>query len=203
VSCGCGRRNVQISQTNTNEATPYSWSMIVSIRFNNQNKHSCSGSILSESYILTSASCIANVSSFGLTIVAGIHNHSEDDGIYRKVDRIFFHPDYIGLENSNANDIAILHISQTLNFDDNLFINQICLPKKDELLLSDSIYDPLPGTRLVVIGWGLMNCENKTEQQLLQQIQVYSINDSEKNCYILNQHRDLQFCAGLSEENTG
>jgi hypothetical protein len=176
--------------------------MIVSIRLNNQNKHSCSGSILSESYILTSASCIANASSFGITIVAGIHNHSEDNGIYRKVDRIFFHPDYIGLENSTANDIAILHISQTLNFDDNLFINQICLPKKSELL-PDSIYGPLPGTPLVVIGWGLMNCENKTEQQLLQQIQVYSINDSEKNCYILNQHRDLQFCAGLSEENTG
>ncbi len=202
MSCGCGRRNVQISQTNTNEATPYSWSMIVSIRFNNQNKHSCSGSILSESYILTSASCIANVSSFGLTIVAGIHNHSEDDGIYRKVDRIFFHPDYTGLLDNNANDIAILHVSQALNFDNDLFINRICLPEKDEVS-PESIYYPASGTRLMVVGWGSMNCENRTEQELLQQMEVYSVNDVEKNCYILNKHREIQFCAGLSEGNPG
>ncbi len=202
MSCGCGRRNVQISQTNTNEATPYSWSMIVSIRFNNQNKHSCSGSILSESYILTSASCIANVSSFGLTIVAGIHNHSEDDGIYRKVDRIFFHPDYTGLLDNNANDIAILHVSQALNFDNDLFINRICLPEKYEVL-PQSIDYPAPETRLMVVGWGSMNCENRTQQELLQQMEVYSVNDLEKNCYILNKHREIQFCAGLSEGNPG
>jgi len=202
VSCGCGRRHVQISQTNITEAIPYSWSMIVSIRLNNQNKHSCSGSILSESYILTSASCIANVSSFGITIVAGIHNYSEDDGIYRKVDRIYFHPDYTGLKDNNANDIAILHISQTLNFDNNLFIHRTCLPYKYNAL-PDPIYYPAPGARLIVIGWGLMNCENKIEQQVLQQVQIYSLNDLRENCYILNKHRNIQFCAGFNNGNTG
>jgi hypothetical protein len=176
--------------------------MIVSIRLNNQNKHSCSGSILSESYILTSASCFANASLLGITIVAGIHNYSEDDGIYRKVDRIYFHPDYTGLKDNNVNDIAILHISQEFDFENNLFINQVCLPEKFEFL-PESIYYPAPGTRLVVIGWGLMNCENKSEQQLLQQIQVYSVNDLDKNCYILNQDKNIQFCAGLNDGNTG
>jgi hypothetical protein len=202
VSCGCGRRHVQISETNITEAIPYSWSMIVSIRLNNQNKHSCSGSILSESYILTSASCIVNVSSFGITIVAGIHNYSEDDGIYRKVDRIYFHPDYTGLKDNNANDIAILHISQTLNFNNDLFIHRICLPHKYNAL-PDPIYYPLHGAHLIVIGWGLMNCENKIEQQVLQQVQIYSLNDLQENCYILNKHRNFQFCAGFNNGNTG
>jgi secreted trypsin-like serine protease len=202
VSCGCGRRNVQISYSNNHEAIPYSWSMIVSIRLNYQNKHSCSGSILSESYILTSASCLANVSSLGITIVAGIHNHSEDNGIYRKVDQIYFHPDYLGSIDNHANDIAILHISEELNLQNNLFINQICLPNKSDGL-PDSIYYPAASARLIVTGWGLMNCENKIEQQLLQQIQLNAVDNSEKNCFVLNKHRHIQFCAGLNEESTG
>jgi hypothetical protein len=202
VSCGCGRRHVQISYSNNYEAIPYSWSMIVSIRLNYQNKHSCSGSILSESYILTSASCLANASSSGITIVAGIHNHSEDSGIYRKVDQIFFHPDYLGIIDNHANDIAILHVTERLNFENNLFINQICLPKKYDGL-PDPFFYPAPSTRLIVTGWGLMNCDNRTEQQLLQQVQLNAVDNSEKNCLILNNHRHIQFCAGLNEGNTG
>ena len=202
VPCGCGRRNVEIFHKNNTQSIPYSWSMIVSIRLNNENKHSCSGTILSESYILTSASCIANTSSFGITILAGIYNSSGDDGIYRKIDRIYFHPDYIGTKNNNANDIAILHISESFNFTNDFFIKKICLPKKYDVL-PDPIYYPVSGTSLVVIGWGTMNCQNKSEQQLLQQVQVYAMNNLENNCYILNEHRNIQFCAGLNPENTG
>ncbi|CAF1470985.1 unnamed protein product [Rotaria sordida] len=92
VPCGCSRRNVQFPQTNiitANEAIPIY------------------GTILSESYILTSASCIANVPLFGISIVAGIHNYSEDDATYRKVDQIFFHRDYIGISDNYANNIKI------------------------------------------------------------------------------------------------
>jgi hypothetical protein len=176
--------------------------MIVSIRLNGRNKHLCSGSILSESYILTSASCIASVSSFGITIVAGFHNHSDDHATYRKVDRIYLHPDYTGIVDNYANDIAILHISEPLNFDNDLFISRTCLREKLEGTTNSYFY-PLPGTKLAVIGWGLMNCQNKTDHDLLRQIEADSIDDSDKNCYILNKHRDIQFCAGLDNSETG
>ncbi|CAF4824582.1 unnamed protein product [Rotaria sp. Silwood1] len=133
-----------------------SWSMIVSIRLNSTNKHACSGSILSESYILTSASCIANVPSFGISIVTSIHNYSEEDVTYRKVDQIFLHRDYIKISDNYANDIAILHMSQPLVFDNNPFISRICFPEKLESI-ENSMHYPQPGILLALIGWETMN----------------------------------------------
>jgi len=202
VPCGCGRRSVQFSESNNNEAIPYSWSMIVSIRMNGQNKHLCSGSILSESYILTSASCLANISSFGIIIAAGIHNHSEPYQTYRKVDQIYLHPEYTGQLDNYVNDIAILHISEPLDFDNDVFISRTCLIKKQDWM-TDPYFYPSPDTKLAVIGWGSMNCQNKTDQDLLQQIEVHSTDDLEKNCYILSKHRDMQFCAGLNNQDNG
>jgi hypothetical protein len=175
--------------------------MIVSIRLNGLNNHSCSGSILSDFYILTSASCIANSASFGITIVAGIHNYTEDEGIERQVDRIYFHPEYKGISDNYANNIAILHISQTLNIEHDVFISRICLPEIDEDL-PHPIYYPSPGTRLAVTGWGSMNCLNKTDQHLLQQLQLRAVNDFQKNCYILDEHRAIQFCAEVENQVT-
>jgi hypothetical protein len=162
VQCGCGRRNVQFSQSHDNEAVPYSWSMIVSIRLNGENKHLCSGTIL----------------------------------------RIYLHPDYTGKLDNYANDIAILHISEPFNFHTDLFISQTCLLKKKPWSTNAYFY-PYPGTKLAVIGWGLMNCQNKTHKNVLQQIEVYSTSDLEKNCYILNKHQDMQFCAGLDNQEPG
>ncbi|UJR25720.1 hypothetical protein I4U23_007071 [Adineta vaga] len=201
VPCGCGRRNVQFSPTNimnnNYEAIPYSWSMIVSIRSRNRNKHLCSGSILSESYILTSASCLANLSTFGLMVLAGIHNQSETTGIYRKVDQIYLHPDYTGYLDNYANDLAILHISQPFDLEYDLFVSRTCLMEKDSMT-TNPIFYPSAGSKLAVIGWGLMNCRNKTDEDLLQQIEIYSTDQLEKNCYILDKHQDYQFCAGLT-----
>ncbi|CAF0751091.1 unnamed protein product [Adineta steineri] len=199
VPCGCGRRSVQFSQLNIShnnyEAIPYSWSMIVSIRSNDKNKHLCSGTILSESYILTSGSCIANLSAYGIIILAGIHNQSEDNAIYRKVDQIYLHSNYTGILNNYAYDIAILHMSQPLDIDHNLFISRTCLVEK-EGFLSHPFFYPTSGTKLAVIGWGLLNCHDNTNHDLLQQIEIYPRIGLEDNCYILDKYKDVQFCAG-------
>ncbi|CAF4428763.1 unnamed protein product, partial [Adineta steineri] len=59
-SCGCGFKNVEINEENNNpeEAIPYSWSMIVSIRYDckqngDPSTHCCSGTILNNRYVLT------------------------------------------------------------------------------------------------------------------------------------------------------
>lgn len=176
--------------------------MIVSIRSNHPNNHSCSGTIISESYILTSASCLVNASLMGITIMAGIHNYSESTGISRRVDQVFIHPDYLGSEDNHVNDIAILHISEALDVENNIFLSQICLPERYSFM-PESIYYPYPDTPLIVIGWGLMNCINQTEEHLLQQTQVQAVANSNKNCYVLEKDQNLQFCARFNEEYTG
>jgi secreted trypsin-like serine protease len=205
VPCGCGRRNVQFTSSKSihiNEAIPYSWSMIVSIRSNGTNKHSCSGTILSESYILTSASCIADVPSSGITIAAGIHNRLDDEATYRKVDSMFLHPDYTGISDNFSNDIAILHISQPLNFDNDQLISRTCLTEIDESL-PDVIYYPLSGARLAMIGWGYTDSGNSTSPDILQQAEVYATVALNRNCNVMNTHRDIKFCAETEDGGPG
>jgi hypothetical protein len=200
-SCDCSYENVEFLNSDGHEAKPNSWSMIVSIRLN--NKHICSGSILNESYILTSASCIANIPSLGITILAGIHNlSSENSGISGKVDQIFLHPNYTGMLNNYINDIAILHISQPFNFQNNLFIKKTCLVKKYSPTSPSAIY-PYRGDELALIGWGTLNCDENISYNSLQQIEIYTGDYWDKNCYILEEHRDMQFCAGLINQTTG
>ncbi|UJR13114.1 hypothetical protein I4U23_000138 [Adineta vaga] len=194
LSCGCSYQQVEFIQSEGHEAKPYSWSMIVSIRLN--NKHLCSGSILNESYILTSASCLVNISTFDLIIHAGIHNLSDNNGIIRQVDQIYIHSDYQGIINNYINDIAILHISQPFDLKKNSLIKQTCLKEKSLLTLPSNIY-PYNGNQLALIGWGFMNCDYHIQQNSLQQIEIYTGDYYEKQCYILEEHRTMQFCAGL------
>lgn len=202
VPCGCGRRSVQISNLNNYEAIPYSWSMIVSIRTQHPDQHTCSGTILSESYIVTSASCLTNASSMRIIIRAGIHNSSEDTGVTRRIDQVFIHPNYTGAADNHVNDIAILHMSEALILENNLFLSPICLPKRYSVL-PDSTNYPSEGAPLIVIGWGLMNCANRTDEHLLQQTQVEVVSQSNKNCYVLEKDQHIQFCARFNDEYPG
>lgn len=198
TSCGCGLTNVALPGSQIdfqNEAVPYSWSMIVSIRMNGTNKHACSGTILSESYILTSASCVANIPSFGLSIVAGVHNYSEPLSTYRKVDQVILHPNYAGASQNHANDIAILHLSKPFDFRIDPYVTRTCLPEKSQILY------PETGSSIALIGWGMINCENKTHHDVLQQARIRTIDHTSKYCYVLNRHYYVQFCAGVHEDN--
>ena len=79
ATCGCGQNDVNITISgvvDSDDAVLYSWPMIVSIEF--YDRHMCAGSILSESFILTSASCadyLSNDSS--IRIIAGIQRLSD------------------------------------------------------------------------------------------------------------------------------
>jgi hypothetical protein len=73
-------------------ALPYSWSMIFSIRIG--SRHVRSGTILEDSYILTAAHCLTNRVPQDITIEAGMHYRTESGTIIRQVDRIYIHPNY-------------------------------------------------------------------------------------------------------------
>ncbi|CAF1538225.1 unnamed protein product [Rotaria sordida] len=161
LSCGCGSSNVEINAyiINGEQAIRCSWPMIVSLRYDfihkNLSKHICGGTILTDLYILTAASCfeviIDDIKLANISIAVGIHSRSESNQIIRKVDQIIIHQNWTRSQNIYHHDIALLHLSQPLNFHMNSCITQTCLPS--QLNTSEELMQyPSADKSLVVVG---------------------------------------------------
>ncbi|CAF4135531.1 unnamed protein product [Rotaria sp. Silwood2] len=215
VSCGCGFTNVALTPSRIvggEEAIPYSWSMVVSLRYDclkngNMTTHCCGGSILNEYYILTAAHCVdkinqSSILSQNITIAAGIHNLTENNQIIRRVDRIFIHSDYTGPVHWFKNDIAILHLTEPLDLDTNPRITRTCRPPRMSTQQDAREY-PSNGSMLAVIGWGLLNRPFNVKPQVLQQLHIYAIHHIHPTCAQYISDIDVQFCAGVYEGSKG
>ncbi|CAF3960025.1 unnamed protein product [Rotaria sp. Silwood1] len=204
-SCGCGYNDVEFTSSRIvggEEAVPYSWSMMVSIRDRFTNNHFCGGSILSDSYILTAAHCVDDKPSTRIQIAAGIHNKYYSYPVIREVDQIYIHPGWSSLSSEHRNDIAILHLAQPFDFTINLLIKQTCVPN---VTLPTHVQDyPPNGTRLVAIGWGNINSslyDNSSNN--LHQVQIFLIDNTDPICNKSILDIETQFCAALYEDGKG
>jgi secreted trypsin-like serine protease len=184
------------------DALPYTWSMIVSIRVGTSNQHICSGTILEDSYILTAAHCLTNLSSQYITIEAGMYYRSESGARIREVDHIYIHPNYTVRSNLYINDIAILHLSLPLDVEDDKNISRTCLPSTTNQLMNMTKYLS-NGTRLAISGWDITNRSRFPRSQMLQQAEVYIIDGENSNCSVSDDQHQLQFCAGRYGNDTG
>lgn len=208
--CGCSRRNVVLSSSSTTTtlferdeyAIPFSWSMIVSIRDTNTKQHICSGTILENSYILTTAHCLSNRSAQNLVITAGMYYLSESDVITRQVYRIHIHPNYTTYSNQYTNDIAILQLLLPLDAYDDKNISRTCVFAFNYQGRTDIQY-PKNGTRLVITGWNITHTIKSFRSEILQQAEVYAMSGTNSNCSISSDQDQLQFCVGRFENNTG
>jgi hypothetical protein len=209
--CGCGHKNVEINTRiiNGELAVPYSWSMIVSLRhdfFNDGNslRHACGGTILTDSYILTSANCVENIQDLkvkNLTIAAGIHHRADPHQVVRTVDEIIIHPNWTGSWFDHQDDIALLHLSEPLNLEWNSFITRTCLPLQSNITEKLIQYPPI-GTDLAVVGWGRID-PYEDDSEVLRQIVAYSINYNDTLCTDLISNPEKQFCARTHELKGG
>ncbi|CAF1029212.1 unnamed protein product [Adineta ricciae] len=202
--CGCSLANVVLSYDNqrtspidtTNEdAYPYSWSMVVSIRINN-TKHICMGTILSDSFILTTAQCVNNYrqNPNNITIAGGVHSLSQYSASHRTVVEIHIHENYT-TDRSHLHDIAILRLGHPLDL--------ITQPIFAKTCLSNSLSPNLTGdTTLVTIGW-----QNSAFERIvldtLQQVSTKSMNDSDSSCFNSTYDNRYQLCAGAPSDKTG
>ncbi|CAF1344384.1 unnamed protein product [Adineta ricciae] len=175
-ACGCSRRNVILS-SNQN-ALPYSWSMVVAIYI--QNRYVCTGTILDDYFILTTANCVKNSLLRSITIHAGIYYQTEADAFIRQVDQISIHPNY----NSNLHDIAVLRLSESLNIEENIFLSKTCL---------SSTTDQSNLRSVVVSGWNVMFLS-----EILQQVQLTAVDSNDPNCSLPIDQQQYQFCALLN-----
>ena len=211
-SCGCGHSNVEINARiiGGEEAVPFSWSMVVSLRYDfldngNQQMHVCGGTILTDSYILTAASCLDGVANHAnpknVTIAAGMHRRSQPHQVVREIDRIIAHSEWLSSSSLFAYDIALLHLSEPLDFQTDPFISRTCLPSQldtsEELLAH-----PPANTSLFVVGWGrkIFHGDNSDH---LHQLAVSSIDTAHPKCDTIIFNPDRQFCTGLELVSTG
>ena len=206
-SCGCGQFDVALTSSRIvggEDAIGNSWPMIVSVRLYGTNAHSCGGTIVSKSYVMTAAHCFRRVStenSTGITIAAGMTNRSDPLQIIRNVDRIYMHPNYTCVAQDYRHDIALLHVDRPVTFGSNATITKTCIHRIDPPSLTSQ--HPKNGTRLAVIGWGTLWSGDSYLPSILQQVEVFTIDNDEPTCLNIINNTELLFCAGMSEGGKG
>ncbi len=207
LTCGCGSVPVVLTPARIvggEKVVEYSWPMMVSLRFPSENNHWCGGTILSKSYILTAAHCLSGfVENLleALSISVGMTNLTDIKQIRRSVDHIYIHPNYIGAEDGGRHDIALVHIDPPLTMGNNLFVTKTCIHPLSSTISNDQYIKN--GTRLTVIGWGAMDSIGITRAKLLQQVEVYAIDNDDPICKATVDDSQTQFCAGLHEGGKG
>jgi secreted trypsin-like serine protease len=135
---------------------PYAFPCMVSIqRF---GSHSCGGTLIDASHVLTSASCVdgANVST--LTVAAGGVDRSQPFQQVVAVDSYSINPVYNTGTTTYANNIAIVTLSTPM-----MLVGAI-----QTCRLAQYTWAPDPGTQCTVVGWGRTNSSNLLPN-LLQQ----------------------------------
>ncbi|CAF1400682.1 unnamed protein product [Adineta steineri] len=203
--CGCSYRNVILSSpTNapSENALPYTWTMIVSIRSATTNQHICTGTILEDFFILTAAHCLTNYKPQDITIEAGMYYQSESEAIIRQVEQIYIHPNYSTYSDQYINDIAILRLTKSLYVDNNNYVSRACKSSTYNQWMDMNNY-PLDGTRLVISGWDITYTSTSSKSKLLQQAEIYAFNNNHSKCFISGNQNEMQFCAGRNENNNG
>ncbi|CAF1351811.1 unnamed protein product [Adineta steineri] len=195
--CGCSYRNVMLSSpTNavSENALPYTWTMIVSIRIGTTHQHICTGTILEDFYILTAAHCLTNYKPQDLTIEAGMYYQTESEAIIRQVDQIYIHPNYTTYSNQYLNDIAILRFTKSLYVDNNNYVSRTCKSPIYNQWMDGTNY-PLDESRFVISGWDITYISGSSKSKLLQQAEIYVFNNDHSNCFISGYQKQIQFCA--------
>ncbi|KAG5679816.1 hypothetical protein PVAND_009354 [Polypedilum vanderplanki] len=161
------------------ENVPYQ----VSVRYNNY--HTCGGSIISSSFILTAQHCTSGRTAGYLTVRAG-SNSSINGGEIFQVSKIIPHPNFN--EYSLDYDFSLLKLTNAIVLD-GITKDKVQLPTQDEILAK--------GIAMFVSGWGATLNPNQSTS-ILRGVTITSIDFDTCNLIYL---RDgglgaSQICAG-------
>ena len=174
--------------------------MMVSLRVTETALHSCGGTIVSHSFILTAAHCFRRISTehpVGVTVAFGMTNRSDSNREIRTVDRIYLHPNFNITGNDHRHDIALLHIDRPLVFESDLKVSRTCIHRPG--LPEPPNQYPTSGTRLAIVGWGTLKYGTGILPEILQQAEVIAIDNQYPACLTIIDDTEMQFCAGLSQ----
>lgn len=161
------------------ELGEYPW--LARIRYykgNNRYGFHCGGVLIHEQYVLTAAHCIEGVPSSWVVYQVRLGEHDimteidcepkdptdcADAVVDVLISAYVVHPDYYKENGADYNDIALLQLSESVNFTS--FVSPICLPTTRALQMED-----LAHKEVMVAGWG--QTENRTSSTTKLQLRV-------------------------------
>ncbi|CAM4762155.1 unnamed protein product [Rotaria magnacalcarata] len=200
-SCGCSSNVAVLARIiGGEEVLSHSWGWMVGLY--RSNSYFCGGSLIESDLIITAAHCMKPelTTLANIKVIAGSNSLSNRDGQgqIRHVHEVFVHPDFDN--NLKVNDIAIIRLSSPFDISISK-IATICLPAAVTLESIAKLEYPVPGTALVVIGWGVISTSNPNPSTSLQQVTVQAVESTSSDCKTHAQEManvTLQFCAGVS-----
>ncbi|KAL7834322.1 hypothetical protein SRHO_G00285690 [Serrasalmus rhombeus] len=158
------------------------WPWFVRLEHDNAG---CGGALVSDRHVLTAAHCFDNINHKDDWLVyVGVVRRNKRSNPY-KIKEIILHEDYDG--DSIENDIALLTLSQLVQFSDN--IHSVCLPSPDHIFPH--------GTKCWVAGFGKTNDEASYSNDLME-VSVDIIGRTKCNSQDVHNGTILQsmLCAG-------
>ncbi|KAK7145256.1 hypothetical protein R3I94_011379 [Phoxinus phoxinus] len=128
-----------------NDATEGSWPWMVGLNYDT-GEHFCGGSLITNKWVLTAAHCVKGKDKSKLLVHLGKRTKEPDNhnqhAIVRTIKDIIPHPSYD--EGTDNNDIALLHLSSTVDFTDHI--------KTVSLAAEKSVF--ATKTKSWTTGWG-------------------------------------------------
>jgi len=167
--CGLAQRNLRIVGGRETEVNEYPWQVLF---HTNRGEHrrqcisarfTCGGSVIGYQWVLTAAHCLdlrCGLKPSGVEVHLGEHNINdpwESKVIKPNVERIINHPNYDSI--SLNNDIALLKLTNKIDFKAHPHIRPICLPAPG----SNKAYNRYTAT---VTGWGAIRSGGRASEYL-------------------------------------
>lgn len=143
----------------------YPWQAAILKKDPKESVYVCGGTLIDGSHIITAAHCVKTYSGFDLRVRLGEWDVNHDVEFFPYVERdvisVHVHPEYYA--GTLDNDLAILKLSQPVDFSGTPHINPACLPDK---------YSDFTRQRCWTTGWGKDNWEYGKYQNILKEVDV-------------------------------
>ncbi|XP_067283256.1 transmembrane protease serine 9-like [Pseudorasbora parva] len=179
----CGQAPLNNKIVGGQDAKAGSWPWQVSIQ---SARHFCGGSLINKDWVLSAAHCFQSTSIGTITIYLGLQSQSGSNPFMEiRTARFINHPNYNNP--SNDNDIALLRLSSSVTFSD--YIKPVCLAAAGSTFAA--------GTKSWVTGWGLLQSGDTQIPNILQEVQIPIVGNSDCNKAYGGSITSNMLCAGL------